>query len=127
MTDFLATAANVEGTAAGMPEVVRVDYDLWTLRITLNFEDMPPGYLTFKDVSGVRILREGDLLDYWQSERPDGWLWEVQSGGWSALERSRNGFITGHSSGIREFLVAGLVDCVSVLTATAPEFSRIDP
>ena len=71
---------------------------------------MPPGYLMFKDVLGVRILREGDLLEFWQSERPDGWLWEVQSGGWSALERSRNGFITGHSSGIREFLVAGLVE-----------------
>ena len=127
MAEIVATTVMITDAPSGAPEVGRVDYDLWTLRVTLYFSDAPPAYLTFKDLSGVRILREGDLAEYWHSERPDGWLWEIHSGGWSALESQRSGFTTGHMSGVKEFLVVGLVDCISVLSSSVPEFSQIEP
>src|SRR5690606_27484427 len=127
MAEIVATAVKIEHAPSGVPEVGRVDYDLWTLRVTLHFSDAPPAYVTFKDLSGIRILREGDLAEYWHPGRPDGWRWEVQSGGWSTLESQRTGFTTGHMSGVKEFLVVGLVDCISVLSSSAPEFSQIEP
>ncbi len=127
MSEFIACAVPIFASAASVPELGRLDYDLWTLRITLHFGDLPPSYLTFKSLSGFRILREGDLVEYWGPGRPDGWLWEVQSGGWRDFESQRSGFISGGMQGIREFLVVGQVDCVSVLSSAIPEFTRIEP
>jgi hypothetical protein len=127
MSEFTASLVPGFPYAPTVPEVGGLDYDIWTLRITLHFEESPPAYLTFKDLSGFRVLREGDLLEYWSTARPNGWLWEVQSGGWMTSEAQRPGFISGNTRGIREFLVVGQTDCVSVLSSSAPEFSRIEP
>lgn len=127
MSEFIARALpNVAPTEA-RPEVGRLDYDLWTLRITLHFGDAPPCYLTFRDLSGFRVLREGDLLEYWGPGRPEGWLWEVEAGGWRDSESQRSGFVSGDTKGIREFLVAGDVDCISVLSSSLPELTRMEP
>ncbi len=127
MSEFIACAVTNVAFPVSLPEVGRLDYDLWTLRLTLHFGDLPPGYLIFKDLSGFRVLREGDLLEYWGPVRPKGWLWEVQSGGWRDSESQRSGFVSGGMQGIREFLVVGQVDCISVLSSSAPEFTRIEP
>ena len=100
MSEFIACALPNFTPVAPAPELGRLDYDLWTLRLTLYFGDAPPAYLTFKDLSGFRVLREGDLLEYWGPGRPAGWLWEVQSGGWRDSESYRSGFISGRVQGI---------------------------
>jgi len=126
MSEFIANAATGFPSASVVPEIARLDYDTLNLRLTLKFADSPPAHLTFKDLSGFRVLREGDLIEYWGGARPDGWLWVVQSGGWRATEAQRSGFVSGDMQGIREFLVVGQVDCVSVLSSSVPEFSRIE-
>jgi hypothetical protein len=127
MSEFVASTVAGFPSESEVPEIGRLDYDIWTLRIALHFTGSPPAYLTFKDLSGFRVLREGDLIEYWGPTRPSGWLWEIQSGGWRSTEAQRSGFISGDVQGIREFLVVSLVDCVSVLSSSAPEFSRIEP
>jgi hypothetical protein len=126
MSEFIA---NWIGTTwQGKPEIVAVNFDLWCLRITLSFEDgEPPVYVMFEGVVGFRVLREGDLLEFWPgaSSRSE-WLWEVRSGGWFELERGRSGFVSGEISGINEYFVAGAVECVSVLASAVPKISRVE-
>lgn len=127
MSEFLATPLHIEGTPTSTPEIGHVTYDLYTVRITLHFAEISHAYLTFKDVSGFRVLREGDLMELWGSLQPEDWLWEIKAGGWKSLESSRPGFISGHISEIKEYLVGGEVDCISVLSSSAPEFTAIAP
>ena len=127
MLEIIAKPVHLEGTPTSTPEISRVDYDLYTLRLTLHFNEISHAYLTFKDVSGFRVLREGDLMDYWGSLQPEDWLWEISSGGWKSWESGRPGFISGHISEIKEYLVGGEVDCVSVLSSSIPEFTALAP
>ena len=127
MSEIIAKAIQLTRDQSDTPEIGRIDYDLWTARVTLHFMDAPPAYLVFRDLSGIRVLREGDLIEYWSSSKPQGWLWEIESGGWKTLESQRPGFISGHNPEIREYLVCGLVDCLSVLSSSEPEFIAIEP
>ena len=107
------------------PEIVNVDYDLWTLRITLSFSKInkPVVYVIFKNVIGFRLLDEGSLLEFWGKGRANGWLWKVKSGGWFDLERSRKGFVEGYieNESREEYLVAGINDCLNVIALNEPE------
>ena len=127
MSEMLAKPVHIEGTPSSTPEISRIDYDLHTLRVTLHFSEISHAYLTFKDISGFRVLREGDLIELWGSLQPEDWLWEISSGGWKSLESQRPGFISGHISEIKEFLVGGEVDCLSVLCSSTPEFTAVAP
>lgn len=72
--------------------------------------------LVFEGIIGFRVLDERDLSEFWnQYSEPNGWLWEVHSGGWCELERNRTGFSSADLfSDMREFFI---VDdkCISVL------------
>jgi hypothetical protein len=111
----------------GVPEITDVHYDLWVLRITLRFENRQgPVYVQFHNTYGFRVLDEGDLTEFWSPDtRPPGWLWHISRGGWLDLEQSRPTFLSGRHSGCNEYLVGGLNDCVSVLSATEPTI--LDP
>lgn len=116
--------------SAGAPEITRLDYDLWSLRLTLQFEDRRgPCYVCFANTRGFRVLDESDLLEFWsQDTRPKGWLWEIEAGGWIQLEKTREGFLLGTQPGAqREFLVVGLNECVSVIGTLAPTIKAHDP
>jgi len=77
--------------------------------------------LIFEDLRGFRALDEGDLLEFWDKYHSgNGWLWEVQSGGWLDLERHRETFITTHFD-VREFLVVTGDFCVSVFSRLTPQ------
>jgi hypothetical protein len=106
----------------GIPEVTRIDYDLWVLRLSLQFERVDhPVYLSFNTPKGFRVLDDGDLLAFWNKDtRPEGWLWKVNSGGWFDLEKQRSGFVSGLVGGYSEYLVLGQNECVSVLTDGEP-------
>jgi hypothetical protein len=103
--------------------VVGVHFDLWVLRLVLRFEDTKaPTYVDFEAVSGFRVLDEGDLLEFWAPEvRQPGWLWQVESGGWLALESTRSGFLRRDVAGMKEYLVTGVNDCVSVFAGAEPK------
>lgn len=78
--------------------------------------------LTFADVVGFRVLDERDLCEFWNEySEPNGWLYEVESGGWLDLEKHRQLFNSPDLiQNLREYL---LVDdkCVSVLCVAPPE------
>ncbi|WP_345880244.1 hypothetical protein [Shewanella algae] len=48
-----------------MPELLTVNYDLWTLRLTLAFQPNEIVYVDFEAVEGFRVLDEGQLLEFW--------------------------------------------------------------
>jgi hypothetical protein len=82
------------------------------------------GRVEFQDDVGLRVLGELDLTGMWLgTDREDlkaTWLFEVRAGGWFDLEATRDNFYTQHESPVREFLIAGYQECVSV-------FSRLGP
>lgn len=111
------------------PEIYNITYDLWTLKITLGFDDIEsPIYVVFKNVIGFRVLDEGNLLEFWDKEaRVPGWIWTVESGGWFELEKLRAGFLAqDHGNSHNEYLVSGINDCVSVLAESEPMIIRAD-
>lgn len=118
-----ARAVGALPTPAGLPELVRVDFDLWTLRAQLWFPPEPaPVYVRFTGVRGFRALDEGDLLEFWDPrQRAPGWLWQIDAGGWFAQESLRPGFVAGLHGDCREFLLLGQDWCLSVLCLDRPE------
>lgn len=110
-------------TIDGSGEVIRINYDLSVLRVTLVFENLPNSVeVLFSMPTGFRVLDEGDLVEFWRDYHTgNGWLYEVSSGGWHELESRRDGFITQHTDGVKEYLVVGTNDCVSVLAHERPK------
>jgi hypothetical protein len=92
--------------------------------LTIDLQGVHFSYarLLFRDVVGFRVLDERDLTEFWNAySEPNGWLWEVKSGGWFDLERRRSTFNSGSLfPGLREFFVVD-DQCVSVLCPHAPE------
>jgi hypothetical protein len=73
--------------------------------------------LTFTQTYGFRVLDELDLTEFWSvCSLRDGWLFEVTANGWKALELSRPTFFSGRQTWVREYLIIGRNECVSVLT-----------
>ncbi len=114
---------------AEFPEIIHLNYDVWTLRVTAEFEDIRV-YVDFTNVKGFRVLDEGDLLEFWNPEsRIKGWLWEVKSGGWFDLEKIREGFVTGILDGEskpNEYFILGITDCVNVISYNEPKITIIE-
>lgn len=75
-------------------------------------------------VSGVRVLDEVDLTEFDdQCSLKSGWIFEVLDGGWKALELRRAHFLSARIyENLREFLIVGLNDCVSVLSRDEPRY-----
>ncbi len=78
----------------------------------------------FAAVYGVRILHELDLAALWAG--PSGellrssWLFEVHAGVWVDLESRRPDFQVTKESPLREFMIAGYQECVSVMADRLP-------
>lgn len=108
----------------GIPIVADLHYDLWTLKIKLEFLDSDfPIYVIFKNVQGFRVLDEGNLMEYWNDEkRSEGWLWKIKEGGWHDQERMRSGFAFGvHTlKDYDEYMIVGQNDCVNVICGDEP-------
>jgi hypothetical protein len=84
--------------------------------------------VTFTQTYGFRVLDELDLTEFWsQCSLRDGWFFEVKANGWKALELSRPTFFSGRPSWVREYLVIGRNECVSVLTKEDPMVVPIAP
>lgn len=108
------------------PEIENISYDIFTLRITLNFPGIEGRtYVEFEHVVGFRLLDEGDLLEFWNQEsRSLDWIWIVEEGGWLGLEQVRSGFTSGHNFDGNEYLITGINECLSVLSTGQPKISH---
>ncbi|BBI69588.1 hypothetical protein PKHYL_37790 [Psychrobacter sp. KH172YL61] len=82
-----------------VPLINHISYDSWLLRVSLFFsteEIRQMVYVDFTDIIGFRVLDNGNLVEFWNDDCPNGWLWEVSDGGWFDLEKQREGFVTGY-------------------------------
>lgn len=77
--------------------------------------------VVFAQTYGFRVLDELDLTEFWsQCSLADGWFFEVTGNGWKTLELTRPTFLSGRQDWVREYLVVGFNECVSVLTKEEP-------
>jgi hypothetical protein len=103
--------------------VVDISYEPETL--TVHVEGTAPierVIVEFQDVSGFRVLDERDLMEFWPTcSTPNGWLFEILAGGWLSQELARPGNLMGTlGTDLREYLVTGENECVSVITRNEP-------
>lgn len=78
----------------------------------------------FEQTYGLRVLDELDLTEFWsQCSLTSGWFFEVKTGGWKALELTRSHFLSGRHEWVKEYLVVGRNECVSVLTKEHPSIT----
>ena len=99
-----------------------IQYDGQTLVIDIQGEGFAFARVYFSNPVGFRVLDERDLCEFWNTySEPNGWLYEVEEGGWLELESTRQLFNSpGMFPGLREYM---LVDdqCINVLTVQPPE------
>ena|GEM_PF-935296 len=82
--------------------------------------------VNFEATYGFRVLDEGDLSEFWSvCTLKDGWCFEVMEGGWNSLELKRAHFVSGKLYDIKEYLIVGLNECVSVLGHEPPTIAGI--
>ncbi|EHN67631.1 hypothetical protein CTATCC11996_01180 [Comamonas testosteroni ATCC 11996] len=86
----------------------------------------------FNNPTGVRVLDERDTPEFWHIsvELLDGTsnsvVYEVVEGGWLSQQLPHSPLMqSGFYSSIKEYLVAGDADCVSVLSEDEPKILRI--
>ncbi len=112
-----------------LPEIIKIEYDIITLSIDAFFYQLNDETvnLKFENIVGFRVLDEGNILEFWNKKRPQGWVWEVLENGWFDLEKTRGGFVLGYIDDNRpkEYIVLGVNDCVSVLTYSSPIISEV--
>lgn len=110
-------------------EIVAIEDRLGCLRIEVR-ELGGEGRLevSFTQVEGLRVLDEMDLTEFWPAcSSENGWIFEITQGGWLSQEIKRPAGLIAHADDrLREFLVAGIDDCVSVLAMAAPEIRSIE-
>jgi hypothetical protein len=98
-----------------------ISFDRKRLSIDLQGEGFSFACLTFEWIIGFRVLDERDLCEFWNEySEPNGWLYEVEAGGWMELESHRDNFSSRiFHPNAREYL---LVDdwCVSILSSMPP-------
>lgn len=102
-------------------EIINVDFDGELLAVTVLI-DGDKLDITFDTPAGFRVLDEGDLLEYWPDcSTTNGWLYEIAGQGWLDQERQRGGFLSGHNPEIKEYFIAGVNYCISVLAWEKPD------
>ncbi len=98
--------------------------------------------LRFEPTIGFRVLDELQLCEFWSDyHMKNGWLWQVNEGGWIELEQMRDSFLAAELSEsaaqkmeqkvaeqnrLREYLVVSLTSCVSVMTVGPPTIRCIE-
>lgn len=114
----IATPLAAEKTA----QIESVNFGSDGLAVVMSSEHWE-ATISFPQTYGFRVLDELDLTEFWsQCSLADGWFFEVVSGGWKDLEMTREHFYSGRQAWVREYLVVGLNECVSVLSKEEPVF-----
>jgi len=104
-------------------DIAHIEYSEGVLVVRLCLAKDNAGVsVEFREVDGFRLLDEGNLLESWpECSSPNGRLFEITSGGWLSQERHRSGSLVGPmNTPLREFLLTGSNECVSVLAFCEP-------
>lgn len=81
--------------------------------------------IRFSDPIGFKCLDERDMMDYWENkDLTENWILEIIEGGWLDLEKKR-AFISDKIFKLREILIEGNVDCISIFVTEEPEIISI--
>ncbi|MCL1050810.1 hypothetical protein L2755_14425 [Shewanella abyssi] len=97
-----------------------LSYNLDELKIIVVADSAIRIEVIFYQPIGFRCLDEGDMLEYWENpEVTKNWILQIHDSGWLSQESMRNGFLS-KSSEVKEYLIKGLNDCVSVLDSDCP-------
>ena len=123
MEHVVAKSILNETSFQSCPEVVRVEFEPDSLLVSVAGPDIEHFIIVyFEDLEGFRVLDERDMLEFWPvCSSTNGWLYEIESGGWLSQEVNRPGCLLGEfGSSIHEYLVIGVNACVSVLTHSKP-------
>ncbi|ROT94565.1 hypothetical protein EB809_19295 [Marinobacter sp. R17] len=96
-------------------EIIHLEFDVDVLVVTVSIDNERID-VEFDAPVGFRALDEGDLLEFWpECSTFNGWLFQVQGGGWFAQESMRGGFLSSGNRDVKEYFIIGLNYCVSVL------------
>ena len=102
------------------PVIQSLRYDLKILEIEYSPCEGEVFWIQFDNPIGFKCLDERDMNDYWKhKELTDNWILEIKEGGWLDFEKSR-AFISHNVFELKEFLIKGVDDCISVLCACEP-------
>jgi len=124
--DLKASILNCEFYHGNKTYVESLVYDLEFLKIIVIADSTTKLEITFHQPIGFRCLDEGDLLEFWDnSEITNNWIVEIHNSGWLEQESNRKGFLS-RTSELREFLVMGQNDCISVLDTNSPNIKLIE-
>jgi hypothetical protein len=104
-------------------DLEKIQYESGKLEITVfapNGNEV--AYVTFEYVEGFRVLDEGNLLEFWPTcSRPNGWIYQINNGGWLNQESERDGFLVNINRKVfSEYFVIGADKCVNVLSGEPP-------
>lgn len=107
-------------------EIHRIERDQDTLKVYVRgWPDESGCLVTFENPLGFRVVDERDLLEYWPvCSTPAGWLFHILNGGWLDQERKRPGSLIETYSGVKEYLITGILDCVSVFSDEDPTLTE---
>lgn len=109
------------GASSISTRVDSINFDMDCLTIAISSPDWDVE-IKFPQIYGFRVLDELDLTEF-EIPLSKGWLYEIKSGGWKDLELTRDSFRSGNLPWIREYVVAGMHQCVFVLTKEDPVIS----
>ena len=124
MTKVVARSIAEPDTKTLQIEVLAIEARLGTLRIEVcELGGSRRLEVRFAATEAFRVMHERDLGDYWPTcSTPNGWIFEVTAGGWLSQEFERpDSLVAKIHSELQEFLIAGVEDCVSILSLAAPE------
>ena len=124
-----AVTIEADPTFQSQNEITEIEYKFGRLEITSQSLDTTQIVrLSFLEIAGFRVLDEGDLLEFWPTcSSPNGWVFQIIEGGWFDQERQRTGFIRGDIKEIKEYLITGVDDCVSVFAWSPPNIHLLTP
>ena len=108
-------------------KVVRsLHFDGHRLVIDIQGDGFAYGRVVFEWPVWFRMLDERDLCEFWNTySEPNGWLWEVEQGGWLELESQREFFNSPSLfKGLREFFIAD-DQCISILAMQPPKIEDL--
>jgi len=76
----------------------------------------------FPDIRGVRVLDEGDLIKFWETEqfKEPHCVYQIQEGGWLSENMSGILSVTASVGDYLEFLVATNDYCASIIASEKP-------
>lgn len=103
-------------------DITHVRFEWGELVVTLmSSGDKRVAVARFGEVAGIRLLDEGDLLEFWPvCSSANGWLFRITENGWFDLEATRPGFLREKGLGLSEYFIASQNSCISVLSSEAP-------